>query len=317
MLSGEFNGCVYYWSTSAESIAGLIQTITRTPGLGADIIQGVYMSKAKPTAGNNPVRITDEITVYPSSTTYKNKKMLTYPYRYFQLSSPKESIVIKPQMVNGPNLKITTALTTGISATARSFATNANMEGFNDGVNFELTSPCLFTKDSFGSWLAQNVVGLSIDSMANTLKIAGGALGNIGAMRTGSISGISDDMESQGKIMRNMIQQYNAPNITRGSSSPSSLAVNMGNITLFTYEVNPEMGAAIDNYFTMFGYATQKLKMPNLNSRPYWNYVKTNNCVVTGEIPTQAKRIIQDVFNRGVRLWHTLDVGNYNLDNAV
>ena len=315
-LSGEFNGCVYYWTTPSGA-ASLIQTITRTPALGADIIQGVYMSKAKPTPGRSPVILDDKIPVYPSTTSYKNKKLLTYPYRYFQLSSPKESIVIKPQMVNGPILKIRTALTTGISATARSFATNANMEGFNDGVNFELTSPCLFTKDSFGSWLAQNVVGLSIDSMANTLKIAGGALGNIGGMRTGSISGISDDMESQGKIMRNMIQQYNAPNITRGSSSPSSLAVNMGNITIFTYEVNPEMGAAIDSYFTMFGYATQKLKMPNLNSRPYWNYVKTNNCVVTGEIPTQAKRIIQDVFNRGVRLWHTLDVGNYNLDNAV
>ena len=317
MLSGEFNGCVYYWSTSASDIADLIQTITRTPGLGADIIQGVYMSKAKPTPGDAPVIISDEITVYPSSTAYKNKKMLTYPYRYFQLSSPKESIIIKPQMVNGAKLKITTTLTTGISATARSFPTNANMEGFNDGVNFELTSPCLFTKDSFGSWLAQNVVGLSIDSMANTLKIAGGALGNIGGFRTGSISGIDDNMESQGKIMRNMIQQYNAPNIARGSSSPSSLAVNMGDITLYTYEVNQEMGVTINNYFTMFGYATQKLKMPNLNSRPYWNYVKTNNCVVTGEIPTQAKRIIQDVFNRGVRLWHTLDVGNYNLDNAV
>ena len=320
-LSGEFNGCVYYYTTPSGA-ASLIQTITRTPGLGADVIQGVYMSRAKPTSGRSPVTLGDEITVYPTTTSYKNKKLLTYPYRYFQLSSPKESIVIKPQMVNGTKLRITTTLTTGISATARSFPTNANMEGFNDGVNFELTSPCLFTKDSFGSWLAQNVVGLSIDSMANNLKYIGGALG-VGSKSNkkpsySSTAGKTGDLiNSQFEIVENMINHYMEPNVARGSSSPSSLAVNMGDITLFTYEVNPEMGGAIDSYFTMFGYATQKLKMPNLNSRPYWNYVKTNNCVVTGEIPTQAKRIIQDVFNRGVRLWHTLDVGNYNLDNAV
>ena len=72
-----------------------------------------------------------------------------------------------------------------------------------------------------------------------------------------------------------------------------------------------------DNFFTRYGYATKKLKIPNRSSRPHWNYVKTVNCTITGSIPTDAARNICSIYDNGITFWkHGSEVGNYSLDNS-
>ena len=59
------------------------------------------------------------------------------------------------------------------------------------------------------------------------------------------------------------------------------------------------------------------IKTPNINSRPHWNYVKTINCVIVGEAPSDDIATICGIFNNGITFWKNGDeVGNYNLDNS-
>lgn len=81
--------------------------------------------------------------------------------------------------------------------------------------------------------------------------------------------------------------------------------------------IKRQFAEIIDNYFTMFGYATKRVKVPNINSRPHWNYVKTLYCFVNGELPESAESEIRACFNSGITFWkNPSEIGNYSLDNS-
>lgn len=68
-------------------------------------------------------------------------------------------------------------------------------------------------------------------------------------------------------------------NGTLSSSNATLLGYNLMNNNIFTtYTIKRQFAERIDKYFDMFGYTTNKIKVPNLNNRPNWNYVKTNRC---------------------------------------
>jgi hypothetical protein len=77
------------------------------------------------------------------------------------------------------------------------------------------------------------------------------------------------------------------------------------------------MAKSIDDYFSMFGYQTNKVKVPNINSRPLWNYVKTNGFTMCGELSTNDISLISSIFDSGITFWKNGDyVGMYQIDNT-
>lgn len=83
------------------------------------------------------------------------------------------------------------------------------------------------------------------------------------------------------------------------------------------YRIKAEFAQMIDNFLTRFGYKVDVIKVPELTSRRYFNYVKTIDADVRGNIPSDCQKVIASIFNSGITLWHTSDVGNYNVDNAI
>ena len=65
-----------------------------------------------------------------------------------------------------------------------------------------------------------------------------------------------------------------------------------------------EYARIIDDYMTQFGYKVNSLKVPNITGRPNWNYVKTQGCNITGDIPQSDVEEIKALFNRGITIWH-------------
>lgn len=84
-----------------------------------------------------------------------------------------------------------------------------------------------------------------------------------------------------------------------------------------SYQIKAEYAKMIDNFLTRFGYKVNIYKVPELTSRRYFNYVKTLDASVRGNIPTDCQKLIASIFDSGITLWHTSDVGNYNVDNAI
>lgn len=75
--------------------------------------------------------------------------------------------------------------------------------------------------------------------------------------------------------------------------------------SIFTrYSIKRQFAERIDKFFDMYGYLTNTLKVPNLNNRPNWNYIKTIGCNIIGDIPQNDLQTIKSIFDNGITLWH-------------
>lgn len=118
--------------------------------------------------------------------------------------------------------------------------------------------------------------------------------------------------------METQYQQGNRVNVPVGETSASCLVADR-DLNFRCYELNiiAEDAERIDNFFSMYGYATNKLKVPNISARPQWNYVKTKGCIISGDIPSTIRTAIQMIFDSGLRFWKNGDnIGNYSLNNS-
>lgn len=103
-----------------------------------------------------------------------------------------------------------------------------------------------------------------------------------------------------------------------GSTSTSGVDIandQMG-YEIHTMEITAEYAEIIDNFFEHFGYAVKKNKIPNMSSRPHWNYVKTGDTYINGNCPADALNKIISIFQNGITFWKVpSEVGNYSLNN--
>lgn len=107
--------------------------------------------------------------------------------------------------------------------------------------------------------------------------------------------------------------------LSMGGELASGFNFALGNIGFrFTcFAIRPEIAKTIDDFFTKFGYKVDVNKVPNIKSRKYFNYIKTYDCLITGNIPNNSKTFIEQIFNKGITFWHTTDVGNYDVNNSI
>lgn len=184
---------------------------------------------------------------------------------------------------------------------------------------------CAWTNDAYQAWLAQSQpiwdyqtkqqyidTGKSVVStIANVLS------GNFGkAIDTAVGQTVSNFMFGE-NIAAQMEQHDLIPPTARGTNSGSYVqtALFSNTVNFKTMCITNEMAKVIDDYFSMYGYATHKIKVPNIKNRSSWNFVKTVNCGLHGACVLDDINFLQTMFNRGVTLWHTDDVGNYALNN--
>ena len=122
------------------------------------------------------------------------------------------------------------------------------------------------------------------------------------------------------KIISNIGNIYKhsfAPNTISGNASGGDINSSSSQNTFIIShnEIKPEYAEIIDNFFEMYGYKINKLKVPETTSRKYWNYVKTIDINMEGNIPETDLTELKNIFNTGVTIWHTDNMYNYSLNN--
>lgn len=111
------------------------------------------------------------------------------------------------------------------------------------------------------------------------------------------------------------------------NNTPPSIS-NMGGNTAFDFghdytgfyivkkQIRPEYIRKLTDFFHMFGYKLNEIKVPNFKTRKNFNYVQTSNCHITGNFNNEDLLELRQIFDNGITLWHTDDVGNYSLENG-
>lgn len=102
---------------------------------------------------------------------------------------------------------------------------------------------------------------------------------------------------------------------------------NLGNNSLFNLgngisgcwvvfkTIRDEYAKQLTNYFKMFGYKVNKMEVPNLKSRRSYNYIKTVDANIVGDVPNIHLNTLKGIFDKGITIWHTDNVGNYDVNN--
>lgn len=253
-----------------------------------------------------------------------NNKLLCYPYNYLTVSNNNGSDVIyrledfytisdNTKTLINPKFIANFVVTPGGSLRL----TPENYKGINknqiEGINGGKFPVCNWLSDVYTNWLTQNGVNIGIDFISSIASVIGGAYtGNTNAIASGASN-----------IASNISEIYKAsliPDQARGNINCGDVVTAEGSNDFIFYNmtIKAQQAKIIDDYFTMYGYKVNTVKLPNITGRTNWNYVKTVNCNITGNIPQQDVQEIKNMFNNGVTLWHNPSTFlDYSQSNAI
>lgn len=108
--------------------------------------------------------------------------------------------------------------------------------------------------------------------------------------------------------------QYH-PNVMVGTQAPTlAMGYNKLRYRFFNVHIKKEELQRLDDFLTVFGYAVNKVDVPKIHNRPYWNFIQTRGCNVTGNMPASSMSAINKIFDGGIFFWKNGDqVGNFEV----
>lgn len=265
--------------------------------------------------------------------TPKNNKLKTYPYCYYLVDNNAGSTAVYRRefftlttLEPNPSFDIRGAIGQGnsIKIIPKNYKGDTTANGnYQEGLQASKLPICAWASDYYLNWESQNAVNMIAGATGSVLSSAiagatvGGAIGMAGGALASGISAIAGAIgkETQAQVM---------PDQARGNANVSDLNIGFYGSTapsLFNIKamcVRAEYARIIDDYFNMFGYKVNVVKTPSITGRKYWNYVKTIDCNVDGDVPQEDLQVIRKMFDKGCTFWHgASNMYNYNLSNTI
>ena len=327
--NGIYSASKYYVGVSANDINFYLKKLAE---LGeVDSITGLFMApKVLMTddgAGNysvpnsmTPYTYTNTISKQTTLNGYSpvNNKLKCYPYNYLLVSNNNgESVPLHYEDFSNSNctFKIDMCITPGCSI--RMIPTNykGNADADEYGINMGKLPICSFPCDMYTNWMTQNSINiagvtLTSDDINVGISSSNAIIGTLGNAVSGNIAGaISSGVNGAGGIANALIakkQHELIPPQARGNLNAGDVisSSNKNNFHFYKMSIKAEYARIIDEYFSAYGYLVNSFKIPNLSSRTNWNYVKTINVNIIGDIPQEDMQKLKSIFNNGVTLWH-------------
>ena len=260
--------------------------------------------------------------------TPKNKKLFTYPYNMVLVSNNNGEVAeYKLEQWGGLENAGHFEIKGSFIPTPETFCYPTNYrrkdKDYDSGIAFSNFPQCAWIGDTFQQWLAQNknaavmsIVGTGVSSIASLASTP--VTGGMGAV-AGAAGLVSTGLKVANTVAK-VSDLKNTPPQVHGQAQTSSINAGIGRVG-YTFQqvcVRRDFARIIDEYFTAYGYKTNRLKVPNTHSRPYWNYVKTVGCCIKGVngLPCDDAKRICSIFDNGITFWKNIgQVGNYSLDN--
>jgi hypothetical protein len=249
------------------------------------------------------------------SYTPKNKKLLSYPFNFlYVFTTDGNSAIYRYEYflnndICGFNLQCAMSCTPEIIIEPIGY--NNQQFNIDESLSLSAFTPSAFAIDSFKAWLAQNTSGTALGAISSGLAVGAG-------LATGNPVATIGGVLGMGSLINNVVMASAKPPQARGQQGNSTFTgTREKNVYFVNKHISEEYAKIIDDYFSMYGYATNRVKVPNISNRPSWNYVKTNDSKIIGNVPFDDLVKIRNVFNNGVTFWHGDYVGDYTRNNQV
>lgn len=337
-----YNGLVEHKFTGAKDAGNFINGAVEAGK--ADGIVACYMSP-----GDSTTRI--DLPREDNADGYgpRNKKLFTYPYCYHRVfdSTMKLNAVFKDEYFRN-NVKQLLLVTTGgqgspeigvIPLNYKVYAQLGPETNMAEAVYARPFPTCAYNTDIYKAYMAQNASSVFVQDTHNSFNAAmsmvktGAALATNVALMSNPITagigligtataaqGMANEAATVASVNAKREDMDRLPPQSNGTPSVSLAYMNTNGVKVYvTYHtVTRQYAKIIDDYWTVYGYPYHSVQVPNITSRSQWNYIRCGNSCITGPVPADALRLINDIFNRGVTFWHNPEnVGRYELANNI
>ena len=348
--SGIFSGL--YYTCFPNSVQGAIDCADFIAGAGAKssgIVSVFIMPTAMVTGVSDPaeeyvISKTKKVTGAIDGYTPKNKKLYTYPYNFLYVTNLQGNGAVFPYEYFASstcNFELTGDMSPNPSVILAPIGYKGVVNANYDEKMVLSGYPQLpFNTDTFRAWIALNASSLAVSAIASAGGMYTGLETNAIAS---SVRKNPTGLEGAGSIMSGAVGALNIlsevykhtimPNQAKGGSgSVTACAIGIQDFCFMHKHIKNEFVRIVDDYFNMYGYATHRVKVPNRNSRPWWNYVKTVGCKIDGGFPDDVTSVIptpsgglpaddmkriEQIYDNGITFWNDpLNIGNYSLDNS-
>ena len=232
----------------------------------------------------------------------KNNKLFVSPYKYLMVdnnSGNALSLNYEYFSTTNSSFKLYGDITPGGSMRLipqnYKNQTENNSEGLTGG-KYPIGS---FTNDLYTNWLTQNAVNIP-------LKIAGSVISTGAGALTGNPIGVASGILGIASTIGEIYEHSLVPPQIEGNVNSGDVTFSSGLLkyTFYKMSIKSEVAKVLDEFFSMFGYKVNRVKLPNITGRLNWNYVKTIDCNIHAYIPQKDCIEIKNMFNTGVTFWH-------------
>jgi hypothetical protein len=291
---------------------------------GADISIGVYQSVENP----KPL-VTDTLDGYLP----KNNKLYTYPFCFLRCQNNLGTQRDYRYEYFSDTSAIFRITTSSVSPDQTVYCTPQNYRGFvvdwENSLSYDNFPASSIAVSEYSNYVGNNAnrivagqAGRIVDALFTTAS----------SIESGkAFSGISG---LTGNLMQSVSEQAMYADLKGQTSTLGNLASGWLNILYdqilfkaYRVEVNATVAKQYDDFFTMYGYTVNALKVPQFaqsRRRKAYNYCKTKNACIRSlgatslGVPDTAIKDIQSALDAGLCLWETLaNVGNFAVDNRL
>ncbi len=238
--------------------------------------------------------------------TPRNNKLLCYPYRYLMLTNNVGGNMIYRfedetyrQVKNGIAIQVSASLVPGLSVIAIPQYYKGVDENYSESLMGAKVPLASWSSDMYTNWLVQN--GVNEDLAKSTTETDAKINYAVNQVPVISKLGFNNILNSMGEIYQHKMVPYGSRGVNGGDVNYS---LNNLNFKLYDFVIKREYAQIIDQYFDMYGYKVNSLKVPNIHSRRNWNYIKTIDCNFSGDIPGDDLIKLREMFDNGITLWH-------------
>ena len=260
-------------------------------------------------------------TVNVDGYTPKNKKLFTHPYNFVEVDNGNGDVsLIKLEQWDSSYLGDFQIIGTQLGTPkcmCYPLHYNDEAKAYQHGLVLQLNIENPWLGDAYQVWLAQNRTQKMFEFGGGLLKAGVGVITGFTNPALGA-SQITHGLFSAGSVITDMLakkSQFEAtPRTVYGQAKNDILSVENDRYgyTFRQKTIRNEYARIIDEYFSRYGYACHRIKVPNRNARQNWTYVKTVGCEINGNIPSDDLVKIKAVYDHGITFWNNgNNIGNY------
>lgn len=262
--------------------------------------------------------------------TPRNKKLLTFPYRYLLVSNNagasvpfKYELFKKEGSLVPPCFVIEGVLNPGCSIRMVPLYYNGIYRNDENGMNMGKFPALNWTSDVYTNWLTQNGVNIALELASGVGKVIAGTATAVGSGGLASAIGggsIVDGVSQIAGTLSSIYQKSFTPPQSKGNLNSGDVvtATNRNDFHFYDMTVKSEYAKVLDGYFDMYGYKCHMVKVPAKNHRENYWFTKTIDANIDGNIPMEDMQKIKDCYNRGITFWkNASNIGNYSVSNGT